>query len=81
MDSKWFAYKNYFSFTIPLQAELSVMIMVPSSVYHATRPDAERIQVYLNHNNVIVSFSNSKIVFQEYDVFVLYDYYVSCEAI
>lgn len=42
------------------------MIMVPSSVFHATRPDAEKIQVYLNHNNVAVSFSNTKIAFQEY---------------
>lgn len=58
--------RTAFSFTIPLQAVLSVMIMVPSSVFHATRPDAEKIQVYLNHNNVAVSFSNTKIAFQEY---------------
>ena len=32
------------------------MIMVPSLIFHATRPDAERIQVYLNHNNVTVHF-------------------------
>lgn len=45
------------------------MIMVPSSVFHAIRPDAERIQVYLNHNNVTVSFSSTKIAFQEYNMY------------
>lgn len=55
------------------------MVMVASLSFHATRPDAERFQVYLYDHNTTVLFSDTEIAFQEYYTFYVIWYIFTVE--